>query len=185
MEDGSLHGRQQTRSLALEKDHLACSYTLGDYVEIETHLWWNGPWQFHLHLYQCKKPARLLLGGQSLSSKKSSDLKESQLFPTISWKNTTHHAVLRSLHGFDSANSRHVTAPKQPRTQIYGSNSLTPYIQTKLTTGDGCLVALHAVAPITSPLDSWELSESKAGHWTLKNKSSQTWNLRHTSLPSI
>jgi len=185
MEDGSLHGRQQTRSLAVKKNHLACSYSLGDSVEIETHLWWNGPWQFHLHLYQCKKPARILLGGQSLASTKLSDLKESPLFPTISWENATHHAALHSLHGFESANSRHVTAPKQPRTQIYGPNSLTPYLQTKLTSGDGCLVALHAVAPVNSPLDCWELSESKAGHWTLKNKSSHTWTLRHPSLPAI
>jgi hypothetical protein len=185
MEDGSLHGRQQTRSLAVEKDHIACSYSLGDSVEIETHLWWDGPWQFHFHLYQCKKPARLLLGGQSLASKKSSDLEESSLFPTISWKNATHHAVLRSLHGFKSADSRRVTAGQQPRTQIYGSNSLTPFLQTKLVTAKGWVVALHALAPITSPLDSWELSESKAGHWTLKNKSSQTWNLRHPSLPAI
>jgi hypothetical protein len=185
MEDGSLHGRQQTRSLAVENDHFACSYPLGDSVEIETHLWWNGPWQFHLHLYQCKKPTRLLLGGQSLASKESSDLKGSPIFPTISWKNATHHAVLRSLHGFESANCRHVIAPKQPRTQIYGPNSLTPFLQTKLVTGKGRIVALHAVAPIASPLESWELSESNAGHWTLKNKSSQSWRLRQTSLPSI
>jgi len=185
MEDGSLHGRQQTRSLAVEKDHLACSYPLGDSVEIETHLWWNGPWQFHLHLYQCKKSTRLLLGGQSLASAKSSDLKESSSGTSISWKNATHHAVLHSLQGFESSISRHVTAPKQSRTQIYGSNSLSPYLQTKLTTGDGCLVALHAVAPSSKPLGRWELTQTQAGSWSLKNQKGELWTIQHPILPPI
>ncbi|NBT49853.1 MAG: hypothetical protein EBT07_18955, partial [Actinobacteria bacterium] len=76
MEDGSLHGRQATKALAVEPDHLAYSYPLGDSVEIETHLWWNGPWQLHLHRYKIKQPCRLLLGGQSLSAKETGDLNE-------------------------------------------------------------------------------------------------------------
>ena len=37
-EDGNLHGRQATQAHAVESDHLAFAYPLGDAAEIETHL---------------------------------------------------------------------------------------------------------------------------------------------------
>jgi hypothetical protein len=185
MDDGSLHGRQQTRSLAIEKDHLACSYPLGDYVEIETHLWWNGPWQLHLHRYKIGKKCRLLLGGQSLSAKDTEDLKEKSSFPTLSWKNSTHHVVLQSLQDFAKAGSRRNISEKEPRTHLYARNSVTLFLETDSLSGDGWLAALHAVAPAYTPLGRWELTESQAGNWALKNQKGESWTIRHPSLPAI
>jgi hypothetical protein len=185
MDDGSLHGRQQTHSLAVEKDHLACSYPLGDSVEIETHFWWNGPWQLHLHRYKVKQPCRLLLGGQSLSAKDTEDLKEKSSFPTLSWKNSTHHVVLQSLQGFAKAGSRRSISEKEPRTHLYARNSVTLFLETYPLSGDGWLVALHAVAPTSTNLGRWELSETKAGNWSLKNQKGELWTVQHPSLPTI
>jgi hypothetical protein len=185
MEDGSLHGRQQTRSIAVEKEHLACFYPLGDSVEIETHLWWNGPWQLHLHRYKIGKKCRLLLGGQSLAAKDTEDLKEKSSFPTLSWKNSTHHAVLQSLQGFAKAGSRRTISEKEQRTHIYAGNSVTLFLETDSLSGDGWLAALHAVAPASTPLGRWELSGTKAGSWSLKNQKSESWTVRHPILPSV
>jgi hypothetical protein len=185
MDDGSLHGRQQTRSLAVEKDHLACSYPLGDSVEIETHLWWNGPWQLHLHRYKVKQHCRLLLGGQSLSAKEMEDLKEKSSFPTLSWKNSTHHVVLQSLQGFAKAGSRRAISEKEPRTHLYARNSVSLYLETDSLSGDGWLAALHAVAPTSTTLGRWELSETKAGNWSLKNQKGESWTVQHPILPPI
>jgi hypothetical protein len=185
MDDGSLHGRQQTRSFAVEKEHLACSYPLGDCVEIETHLWWNGPWQLHLHRYKIGNKCRLLLGGQSLSAKEMEDLKEKSSFPTLSWNNSTHHVVLQSLQGFAKAGSRRTIVGKEPRTHIYAGNSVTLFLETDLLSGEGWLAALHAVAPSSTPLGRWELSETQAGTWSLKNQKGELWTVRHPILPSV
>jgi hypothetical protein len=185
MEDGTLHGRQPTRSLVIEEDHLACSYPLGDSVEIETHLWWNGPWQLQLHHYKARKQCRLLLGGQSLAAKEMEDLKEKSSFPNLSWKNSTHHVVLQSLRGFTKAGSRRTVAGKQPRTHLYASNSVCLYLETEPLSRDGWLAALHAVAPSSTPLGRWELSETKAASWSLKNQKGETWLIQHPALPAI
>ena len=184
-EDGTLHGRQQTRSLAVEKDHLACAYPLGESVQVETHLWWNGPWQLHLHCYKVREKCRLLLGGQSLSANEMDELKEKSSFPMLFWKNSTHQVVLQSLHGFAKAGSRRVTSGQQPRTHLYAPNSVTLFLETDSISGDGWVAALHAVAPVSTPLGRWELSDTQVGHWILKNQKGETWSIQHPALPAI
>jgi hypothetical protein len=185
MADGSLHGRQPTRSLAVEENHLACSYPLGESIQVETHLWWNGPWQLHLHLYKAQQPCWLLLGGQSLSAKEMKELKEKSSFPTLSWKNSTHQAVLQSLHGFAKSGSRRVTSGQQPRTHLYASNSATLFLETNSVSGDGWVAALHAVAPVSIPLGRWEIAVIQAGSWSLKNQKGETWSIQHSALPAV
>jgi len=184
MGDDTLHGRQATKALAVEPDHLACSYPLGDSVEIETHLWWNGPWQLHLHRYKVTKKCQLLLGGQSLSSKDVEDFKEKSSFPTLSWKNQTHQTVLQSLHGFAKSGSRRTIAGKQPRTHLYAPNCVCLYLETDSLSGNGWLAALHAVAPVSTTLDRWELTASQAGSWSLKNQKGEIWKIQHPTLPA-
>jgi hypothetical protein len=113
------------------------------------------------------------------------DLKEKSSFPTLSWKNSTHHVVLQSLRGFAKAGSRRTISEKEPRTHIYARNSVTLFLETDLLSGEGWLAALHAVAPSSTPLGRWELSETKAGNWSLKNQKSESWTVRHPILPSV
>lgn len=183
MEDGSRHGRQQTRPLAIAEDHLACRYPLGASVQIETHLWWNGPWQLHLHRYQIQQPCRLLLGGQSLSAKEMEELKEKSSFPTLSWANSTHQVFLQSLYGFVRAGSCRTISGKQPRVHLDAPNSVTLVLETDSISGDGWLAALHAVAPVSTPLGRWELTGTQAGSWSLKNNRGENWTIHHPSLP--
>ena len=184
-EDGMLHGRQATQALALESDHIAFSYPLGDVAEIESYLWWNGPWQLHLHRHKVKQPCRLVLGGQSLSSANEEGLKEKSAFPTLSWKNQTHQAVLQSLHGFVKAGTRRTVGGQRPRTHLYAPNSVTLFLETDGLLGEGWLVALHAVAPLSTILGRWEVTKSGIGHWSLKNQKDEVWTIRHSILPAI
>jgi hypothetical protein len=183
--DGKLHGRQSTRSLAVENDHLAFAYPLGDCAEIETHIWWNGAWQLHLHRYHIQKTCSLLLGGQSLASVSPHDLKESGSFPILFWTNPTYQAALHSLHGFAKADSMRVAGDRQPRTHIYAHSSLTPHLETRPLNGEGFVVALHGLSPKTIPLERWEIAETKQGCWTLKSKTSRLWQLHHSVLPAF
>jgi len=34
-------------------------------------------------------------------------------------------------------------------------------------------------------LGRWELSETKAGSWSLKNQKGETWLIQHPALPAI
>jgi hypothetical protein len=181
--DGTLHGRQATRALAVEAGHLACAYALGSGVEIETHLWWNGPWQLQLHKYRLQNPCRLLLGGQSLAAEEESELVASGKFPRLAWCNRTHHAVLQAVHGFESSASRQVARGKNPRTHIYAANSLTPYLQTATIEGEGWLAALHGNSPVSGELAGWEVSATQAGAWTLRSNGAADWIIRHPALP--
>ena len=182
--DGTLHGRQATRALAVEADHLACSYPLGSDVEIESHLWWNGHWQLQLHKYKLANPCRLLLGGQSLATEEESELSSSQSFPRTVWHNRTHHAALHAVHGFESSVLRQVARGKTPRTHIYATNSLTPYLQTAtIEGGEGWLAALHGIGPMSTNLADWDISATEAGIWTLRSGGTPDWIIRHPALP--
>ena len=184
-EDGKLHGRQATRALAVKSDHIAFSYSLGEAAEIESHLWWNGSWQLHFHRYKMHQAARLLLGGQSLSSAQDEDLKEKSSFPILSYKNSSHQVVLQSLHGFAKAGTRRTITGKQPRTHLYAPNCVTLFLQTDSLSGEGSLTALHAVASLSTPLGRWELTGSQAGCWSLKNQKGEVWKVEDPSLPAI
>jgi hypothetical protein len=181
--DGTLHGRQATRALAVEADHLACTYPLGGDVEIETHLWWNGHWQLQLHKYKIANPCRLLLGGQSLAEDEESELVFSGKFPRLWWRNRTHRAVLQTVHGFENSALRQVTRGKHPRTHIYAANSLTPYLQTATIEGEGWLAALHGNSPVSGELAGWEVSATEVGAWTLRSSGAADWIIRHPALP--
>jgi hypothetical protein len=183
--DGTLHGRQATRALAVEAGHLACAYALGSGVEIETHLWWNGPWQLQLHKYRLQNPCRLLLGGQSLAAEEESELVASGKFPRLAWRNRTHHAVLQAVHGFENSALRQVARGKSPRTHIYAANSLTPYLQTATVEGEGWLAALHGNSPVSGELAGWEVSATEAGAWTLRSNGAADWIIRHPALPAV
>ena len=184
-EDGTLHGRQETKALTVEPDHLACSYPLGEAAELETHLWWKGPWQLQLHRYKIRQPCRLLLGGQSLSAKDAEDLKEKSSFPNLSWKNPTHQVVLQSLHGFTKSGTRRTVSDQQARTHLYAPNSVVLFLETGSLSGEGWLAALHAVAPVSMPLGRWELTETRSGHWSLKNQKGDSWIIRNPILPTL
>ena len=74
---------------------------------------------------------------------------------------------------------------KQPRTHLYAPNSVTLFLETDSLSGDGWLAALHAVAPASTPLGRWELTETQANSWSLKNQKGESWTVRHPILPSV
>ena len=69
--DGAIHGRHQCQPIAVEADHCASVYGLGDrfsqnHVSVETRLWWKAGWQLHWHHVTAHRPAVLRLGTYSL-----------------------------------------------------------------------------------------------------------------------
>lgn len=183
--DGTLLGRQATRLLAVEPEHMACRYNLGEGTEIETHLWWKGHWQLQLHKYATKQPCRLILGGQSLASTAQSELSASGAFPRLAWRNRTHHAVLQAVHGFESTVLRRVVQGKDSRTHISAANSITPCLQTAVLEGDGWVAALHGFGPASTTLSDWQISATEAGTWILRSSEQADWIIRHPALPAV
>lgn len=184
-EDGTLHGRQATHALAVEGDHMACRYALGEDVEIETHFWWNGRWQLQLHKYSTRKPLRLLLGGQSLAAAKAGDFSVSGKFPRVTWQNDTHRAAMHALHGFADCAVHRVTEGEQSRTHIYAANSLAPVLRTATLDGKGCVVALHGIATCGENLAEWKLVSANEGLWRFGSEGIADWTIRNPVLPAI
>lgn len=180
---GALHGRQATRPLAVEPDHLACTYALGADVEVETHIWWYGRWQLQLHRYEARSPSRLLLGGQSLADAKDHNLAVTRSFPRVVWQNRTHRAVMQSAGGFWGCAVRRAVLGGT-RTHIAAPCSVAPFFHTLPTKGEGWLAALHGMAPIGVDLPTWEISSAEAGTWTLRSSRDEMWVVGHPALPA-
>ncbi len=188
--DGTIHGRQTTHPLAIAVDHLACTYILGSRptgfsVQVETDLWWNGGWQFHLHRYRAHQRCRLRLGAQSLGARDANALATDGEYPFLRVRNLTHGVAVQALTGFQIADSRWTTADRQPRVHLRAANSVTVFLQTEWLVGDGWLAALVWTGPAADqPAVPW-LARQDAGQWTFTGQGTPPWIVTDPGLPAL
>ena len=186
--DGTLYGRQSTHPWEIEDDHISSVYALGDRfsqfnVQVESHLWWHGGWQLHLHRYRAHQPARLILGAYSISSSDASSLQEDGAFPQSQARGESYTAALHSLHGFSSIGRRFATGDL--RAHILAPHSLTIYLQTEVLEGEGDLLALSWVGTNAMNVNPWTVARSAQGALTLVQAGGEKWSIQYPALPAL
>lgn len=184
--DGTLFGRQSTHPLEIQDDHISSVYALGDRfsqfnAQIESHLWWQGGWQLHLHRYRVHQPTRLILGAYSLSSTEASSLREEGDFPFTQACGETHSTALQALHGFSATSRRFATGDL--RAHILSPHSLTILLQTEMLEGEGQLLALTWVGAPGIKVAPWTIRKSDRGFLCLFHEDKKTWEIYHPALP--
>jgi len=196
-EDGSLHGRQTTHPVEIEAHHISCVYALGGRspglpgvtsqfnVQVESHIWWHGGWQLHVHHYHAHQPSRLILGGYSLAADDPAALHEEESFPFVRAKNDIHSTALQALSGFTEAGCRLTLTAEKPRAHTLAPNSLDLFFQTSWICGEGCLVALTWVGPMEETPQPWTVKNSSAGCLSLTNQNGERWDICHEAIPSF
>jgi hypothetical protein len=188
--DGAIFGRQATHPLDVEDDHIASLYALGDRfsqfnVQAESHIWWRGGWQLHLHRCRAWQPARLMLGGYSLAATEVSELREGGSFPFVSATNSESTVALQSLGGFANVGRRFTPGTSKERVHICGPNSLSLYLRTEWTDGPCDLLALSYTGSGSECPEAWEIAHSHAGLLELRNATGEIWHIEHESLPAL
>lgn len=188
--DGTIHGRQPTHPIAVEDDHIASVYALGDRfsqfnVQAESHLWWRGGWQMHFHSCRTWQPSRLVLGAYSLAAEDAEELEESGTFPFVRATNGRSVVALQALAGFREVTRRFTRAAERPRVHILAANSLSLALQTNWVEGSYDLLALTYVGDVGKPLLPWTVAESRTGELFLKNPEGETWSITHEILPAL
>lgn len=186
--DGTVFIRHSTHPLAVERDHMACVYSLGDRfshcsVQVETHLWWRAGWHLHLHRCRAWQPARLILGGYSLAADRAESLAVDGAFPFVVGENGTWFVGLQAVAGFCRSDCRTAGSGGHPRTHLSGPCSMTLALTTDWIDGAVDLVALTTVGK-RKPVP-WTLIASAPGELTLESASGETWTVRHPALPSL
>ncbi len=191
--DGTLFGRQSSHPFEVEDDHISSVYALGDRfsqfnAQVESHLWWRGGWQLHLHCYHVHQSTRLILGAYSLSASDASllhqagDLTSGDL-TLAQAQGETHATALQAVLGFSSLGHRFATGDL--RAHILAPHSLTLFLQTDWLDGEGDLLALSWAGPKEEKIVPWTIRESAAGCLALANATGETWEIRHPAIPSI
>ena len=186
--DGTLFGRQSTHPLEIEADHISSAYALGDRfsqfnTQVESHLWWRGGWQLHLHRYQAHQPSRLILGAYSLSAEDASLLREQGDLSFLQAHNGAHSVAMQPLLGFDCASRRFSTGDL--RSHILAPHSLTLLLQADWVEGEGNLMALTWVGAAGEEVAPWTIHESAVGSLCLTCASGKIWEIRHPALPLL
>ncbi len=184
--DGGLFGRQATHPLEASDHHISFAFALGDRfsqfsVQVESHLWWRGGWQLHMHRCRAHQPARLILGAHSLASADASALAEERRFPLVQARNGTHRTALQSLHGFSGSGRRFATGDL--RAHILAPHSLTVFLQTEFLEGACDLLALSWTGSRAAEGDPWTVARSGEGFLCLAGRNGEIWMIHHEALP--
>lgn len=188
--DGAIFGRQATHPLEVEDDHISSMYTLGDRlsqfnVQTESHIWWNGGWQLHLHRCRAWQPSRLMLGSYSLATADPLALREDGSFPFLSATNGNFVVALQALAGFVDFGSRRTTGEAGGRVHISAPNSLSLYLRTPWFEGECDLLALVYTGTGATRPGPWAILQCGAGRLELQNAAGETWRIEHESLPAL
>jgi len=189
-QDGTLFGRQTTHPAEIEGHHISSVYALGDRfsqfnVQAESHIWWHGGWQLHVHHYCSHQPARLILGAYSLAAHEPEALSGRGDYPFNIASNGVQAVALQSLCGFAEAGSRLTLGAEKPRAHIFAPNSLNLFLQTDWVAGDGCLMALICVGPAEVTPQPWNVENSSAGRLSLTHPNGDTWDIYHEAIPAL
>lgn len=179
--DGTLYGRHSTYALALEPDHVASLYALGERhgqfnIQVRSYLFWRGPWQLHLHFYEAHQPATLSLGGYSLGADSVADL----VLGDFAGENGAIRVAAQPLRGFDRGEWE---IDDGPQAHLFGNRAATRLLTSEVGVGTGVLAAIIFAGPVETACQPWEIVSLKPGKWTLTQPGEPDWVIEHPILP--
>jgi len=186
--NGSIYGRHQCEPIAVTAEHCASLYGLGDrfsqnQASVETHLWWNGGWQFQWHRVVAYQPAVFRLGTCSLPLKEAArrDMTIGADFAhatTVEWG-----VAIQPLLGFRRIKA-HESDP-QRRTHILTWHSLLLAAETDNIIDQQHLMALVWVGRRDKERAPWKIQSSSEGNLTLRHPVLGDWHVAHPELPKL
>jgi hypothetical protein len=180
--DGTVWGRHATYPLAVEPDHIASVYALGNRfsqfnAQLRSYLWWRGPWQLHLHFHDAQQPTVLTLGSYSLAAESPPGLVQEG----ATWHNGALRVALEPIHGLAAPES---LLEETPRRHLLAPASVTLTTRTPEVQGPGFLAALSYAGEATLPYLPWAPLTLAAGQWTFTRAGGETWAIEHPILPA-
>jgi len=186
--DGSIFGRQQCQPVAVQADHCASAYGLGDrfgqnHVSVETRLWWKGGWQLHWHHIVAHQRTRLRLGSYSLPLP---DCKPDriELMDGFGFAEDQHYRIaVQPLLGFQSV-QRHESNPDK-RTHLLTWHSIILTAETDWLAGEHDLLALTWVGKPSPESQAWSVAASLQGELTLRHPLLGLWKITCPGFPGL
>lgn len=185
--DGAIAGRHQCQPVAVEPDHCASVYGLGDrfsqnHVAVETHLWWKAGWQLHWHHVVAHQPTLLRLGTYSLPLNERAE-REVSTNPFFGCVSTAVHSIaVQPLHGFDRVCLKE--SNPQRRSHLLSQHSVLLAVETPRFSGERDVVALTWVGSRETP-ESWAVESSASGKLTLLHPKFGWWVIEQLEFPVI
>jgi len=192
IEKGQVYGRHYTTPVVVEKDCMACLYSLGGKNEqfqigVETRLWWIKGWQLIVHRFHSQQPALLRHGCYALSSgdPQAFQGEESEDFRFTA--NGTYGVALQNVVGFtDFGEQKRLKDSDGPRCHIQAPYHILNTLETRVGRQRGYLGCLSWVGRSEAEERSpWTVVSLKAGSWSLHHPVLGSWVIEDTFLPEI
>ncbi len=186
--DGAIHGRHQCQPVAVEAEHCASVYGLGDrfsqnHVSVETRIWWKGDWQLHWHHVVAYRPAVLRLGTYSLPLHNATLKGVSVKDEFSSASNGELSVAIQPLSGFSTVKA-HESDPNK-RTHLLTWHSLILAAETERIEGEHDLVALVWAGEAEKTPSSWKVVASEAGDLKLRHAVEGEWKIAAADFPKL
>ncbi len=186
--NGTIHGRHQCQPVAIAADHCASLYGLGDrhgqhQASVETHLWWNGGWQFQWHRVLAYQPAIFRLGTYSLPLKDGAPRDVAISTGFASARTDECGVAIQPLLGFQHIKAHE--SDRQHRTHILTWHSLVLAAETDEIVGEHQLIALVWVGHPDKECAAWKVKSSSEGGLRLRHPTLGEWHLAHSELPKL
>jgi hypothetical protein len=185
--DGSIAGRHQCQPVAVNSDHCASVYGLGDrvsqnHVSVESHLWWKAGWQLHWHRIVAHQKTRLRLGTYSLPLyyARADQARSEEDYNSIS--DARNGIALQILSGFDKARTQE--SDPQKRTHMLAWHSILLLAETDWLAGEHDLLALTWAGKPSEEASRWNLRKSEKGRLRLEHSKLGTWEIVWPELPA-
>jgi len=186
--NGSVYGRHQCQPVVVTADHCASVYGLGDrhsqnQASVETHLWWNGGWQFQWHRVFAYQPAVFRLGTYSLPLKDAAPRGVTVTAGFAHAEAVECGVAIQPLLGFQHIKA-HESDP-QRRTHILTWHSLVLTAETEKVSGEQQLMALVWVGRAEKERAPWKVQSSVEGKLALRHPTLGEWHVAHAGLPKL
>lgn len=188
----SIYGRHYTVPVLVERERMACFYSLGgkedqSQIAVETRMWWRGNWQLVVHLARAKTSALLRQGGYALSADSPQALElERSCGRYAAWGGVV-GVALQSLAGYDGGGfDSRLLEEDGPRRHIQAPFHATPFLSARVSRGQSlCLVSLGWAGSDRAQAVEWSLRVGSARQWTLSHEHLGDWVVSDSYLPAL
>ncbi len=186
--NGSIYGRHQCQPVTVTADHCASVYGLGDrysqhHASIETHLWWNGGWQFQWHRVVAYQPAVFRLGTYSLPLPEGCWMELTVNDDFAHASSGQRGVAIQPLLGFSRVAANE--SDPQKRTHLLTWHSLVLTAETGKVSGEQHLLALVWTGLNEKEHEPWKVASSSKGELKLRHPVVGDWQIAHPELPKL
>ncbi|MBC9889865.1 MAG: DUF2264 domain-containing protein [Opitutae bacterium] len=191
-EECLISGRHSTTPVKVDKEGMACLYSLGDksaqsQVSVETRMWWKAGWQLILHRYISHQECILRHGSHSLSSRGPNAFREfGNGDDHVGVRTEESGVALQALSGDVVSGS--YDRPNQaagPREHIQAPYHAVRLMERKVGCGSGHLACLSWAGRKWEEAAPWIVKSLACGSWKFEHPALGEWTIEDDNLPRI